>query len=275
VSESEGKKLAAWMATAPAAVAGFAKAQGEGEFETDGTMVNATEGWREAKIGIFAKRERGESVETSQWAERVLPAPTARFAFARIANCEDFVADWGPTAARLGVDPKRENLTVLGDGAEWIWKRAEEQFPGASQVLDIFHALKYVSDGAKGILGKGTPEVEQLTDRGRALLLSDGYPGIETWVGELLGMKVKGGDGASLGSMLNYLKGHEDRLNYALRLKRGQSIGTGMVEGAAKNRIGLRLKANNAEWRVENVGKMAGLCSAITSNCWDTYWQGK
>jgi len=88
------------MATVPAAVAGFAKAQGEGEFDADGTMVNATEGWREAKIGIFAKRERGESVETSQWAERVLPAPTARFAFARIANCEDFVADWGPMGVR-------------------------------------------------------------------------------------------------------------------------------------------------------------------------------
>ncbi len=45
---------------------------------------------------------------------------------------------------------------------------------------------------------------------------------------------------------MNYLKDHEGRLNYALRLKRGQSIGTGMVEGAAKNLIGKRLKANKA-----------------------------
>ena len=71
------------------------------------------------------------------------------------------------------------------------------------------------------------------------------------------------GDGASLGGVLNDLKNHEGRLNYALRLKRGQSIGTGMVEGAAKNLIGKRLKANNARWCVGNVGKMAGVCSAI------------
>ncbi len=45
-----------------------------------------------------------------------------------------------------------------------------------------------------------------------------------------------------------------------------------MVEGAAKNLIGRRLKANNAEWRIENVEKMAGLCSALYSDCWDPFW---
>ena len=39
-------------------------------------------------------------------------------------------------------------------------------------------------------------------------------------------------DGSALGGTLNDLKGHADRLNYALRLKRGQSIGTGTVGGS-------------------------------------------
>ena len=107
------------------------------------------------------------------------------------------------------------------------------------------------------------------------MLLADGYVGIETWVGEMLGAEPKGGDGAASGGTLNDLKGHADRRNDALRLKRGQSIGTGMVEGAAMNPIGRRLKANNARWRVENVGKMAGLCSALDSDCWDRFWDGK
>ena len=267
-----GTKLAAWMEQSPAAVAGFCEATGDVEFETDGTSVNTTEGWREAKIGIFAKRERGEAVETAQWASRKLPAPTSRFAFARIADCHDFAANWGATAKRLGVDPLSGTLTTLGDGAGWIWDRAAEQFPGSPGVLDIYHALEYVCDGAKTLFGEGTPEAQRYSDRGRELLLSDGYVGITTWVGEMLGAEPKGGDGASLGGMLNYLAGHRDRLNYALRLKRGQSIGTGMVEGAAKNLIGRRLKANNAEWRLENVEKMAGLCSALYSDCWDPFW---
>ena len=163
---------------------------------------------------------------------------------------------------------------MLGDGAGWIWNRAEEQFPGSPQVLDIFHTLKYVGDGAKLLFGERTPESKTHADRGRDLLLSDGYAGIETWVGEMLGAEPKGGDGASLSGVLNYLKDHEGRLNYALRLKRGQSIGMGMVEGAAKNLIGRRLKANGARWRIDNVGKMASLCSALYSDCWDAFWEG-
>jgi hypothetical protein len=272
VAESAGKKVAVWMDESPAAAEPFATTSGEAEFETDGTAVNTLQGWKETKIGIFAKRERGESVETNRWADRTLPAPTARFAFARIAESTAFAASWGPTAKRLGLDPRAGGITVLGDGAEWIWNRAEEQFPGSPQVLDIFHALKYVGDGAKAVFGDGTPEAAKHSDRGRDWLLADGYAGVESWVGEMLGAEPKGGDGADLGGILNYLKGHEERLNYALRLKRGQSIGTGMVEGAAKNLIGRRLKANSARWCLENVGKMAGLCSALYSDCWDAFW---
>ena len=274
VGEAAGQKLAVWMDEAPAATEAFQAAAGEAEFETDGTTVNTEGGWKEAKIGIFAKRPRGESVATDRWADRKLPAPSARFAFARIAECTDFAAGWAPTAKRLGLDPQAGTITVLGDGAGWIWNRVEEQFPGSPQVLDIFHALKYVGDGAKLLFGEGTPESKTHADRGRDLLLSDGYAGIETWVGEMLGAEPKGGDGASLSGVLNYLKDHEGRLNYAVRLKRGQSIGTGMVEGAAKNLIGRRLKANGARWRIDNVGKMAGLCSALYSDCWDAFWEG-
>ena len=271
VTEATGKKLSVWLDEAPEATEAFEQAPGEAEFETDGTAVNTTEGWKEAKIGIFAKRERGESVETDRWADRTLPAPAARFAFARIAESTDFAAGWGSTATRLGLDPQAGKISVLADGAAWIWARADEQFPGSPQVLDVFHALKYVGDGAKVLFGEGTPEAKTHADRGRDLLLADGYPGVETWVGEMLAAGPTG-DGANLGGVLNYLKDHEGRLNYALRLKRGQSIGTGMVEGAAKNLIGRRLKANNARWRIENVGKMAGICSAIYSDCWDNFW---
>ncbi|MGL4462998.1 MAG: hypothetical protein ACRC1K_12685 [Planctomycetia bacterium] len=44
-------------------------------------------------------------------------------------------------AARLGVaDPAA--VTVPADGAKWIWRQAERQFPGSRGVLDVFHALE-------------------------------------------------------------------------------------------------------------------------------------
>ena len=45
-----------------------------------------------------------------------------------------------------------------------------------------------------------------------------------------------------------------------------------MVEGAAKNLIGRRLKQTGARWRVENVNQMAELCCLTYSDHWDLYW---
>ncbi len=32
------------------------------------------------------------------------------------------------------------NKIILGDGATWIWNWAEDNFPGALQILDFYHA---------------------------------------------------------------------------------------------------------------------------------------
>jgi len=267
----EGPKLAAFAASAPEAAAPFQQAQGEVEFETDATKVNTVDGWRDAKIGIFVKRPPGEAATIAEWNSRELPQPTARFAFAAIADSESFAGQWVPLAEQLGIDPQ-SRLSVLADGAEWIWNRTAEAFPNAQGVLDIFHGLEYVSDAAKAYFGDDAEAAEAATTRGRELLLGDGYAGVVNWIGEL-GLHPPGGDGASLGGMLNYLAGHQERLPYALRLRRGQTIGSGLIEGAAKNLIGRRLKANNARWVPENVNRIAGVCCAIYSGTWAAYWE--
>ena len=63
----------------PRAARPFQAADGEVEFQTDGTCVNTTGGWREVRLSIFAKRPRGEPViDLDDWDEQRLPVPTAR-----------------------------------------------------------------------------------------------------------------------------------------------------------------------------------------------------
>ncbi len=38
---------------------------------------------------------------------------------------------------------------VIGDGAHWIWNLAAEQFPGAVEIVDIYHAKQHLHDVAK------------------------------------------------------------------------------------------------------------------------------
>ena len=58
-------------------------------------------------------------------------------------------------AHRRGFDaaPRR---VVLGDGAEWIWNLCGEQFPGAIQIVDLYHAKGHLCEVAKAIYGAGT-----------------------------------------------------------------------------------------------------------------------
>lgn len=38
---------------------------------------------------------------------------------------------------------RAERKVVLGDGAEWIWHLTDQHFPGATQIVDLFHARQH------------------------------------------------------------------------------------------------------------------------------------
>jgi transposase len=40
---------------------------------------------------------------------------------------------------------------VTGDGAEWIWNIAAQHFPGAIQIVDLFHARQHLWELARNL----------------------------------------------------------------------------------------------------------------------------
>lgn len=271
VSQQHGAAMQCWQREAWLAVQEFREADGEIEFTTDGTCVNTTRGWREMKLGIFSKRQRGEPATAEAWATRELPAPQARIAFAAIEKSSSFGSRWKQWARRLGIlDPSR--VTLLADGAKWIWEEQLTNLPGAEGVLDVFHALQHVSDAGKRLYGEGTPASAAWVETGRHALLTEGWNSIARHLQDSRGGLRSAGGRAALTDLENYLRPHVDHLNYSQRLREGRSIGSGQVEGACKNLIGRRLKQTGARWRIRRVNRMAGLCCLMYSDHWDTYW---
>jgi hypothetical protein len=129
-----------------------------------------------------------------------------------------------------------------------------------------------VAGAARRVCGEGTVEARAEAEHGRTRLLEDGYWGVVEWVGTLGGRLPAGGDGAALGEALNYFAGHQGRLNYALRLRRGQSIGSGLVEGSIKQLVNRRLKLTGARWKVEHVGPLVELCALASGPEWNAFW---
>ena len=251
----------------------FAQAAGDLEVQIDAGKINTTAGWRDLKVAVLDRREPDEPISPAEWDERDLPAPSVRSVVAAVEEAALFGERCAAEARRLGLDDPRP-MSVLGDGAEWIWNLADRHFDGASQCLDFWHAAGHLGDGARVVFGSGG-EAEAALDRGKKKLLEDGYCGVVEWVGELGLEMPAGGDDAGLGPVLNYFAGHQGRVNYVLRLRRGQSIGSGLVEGSIKQLLNVRLKQTGARWRVEHVAPLVELGAMAAGPEWEAFWKQK
>lgn len=261
VCHEHGGTMRDWQRQKPSAAESFRAAEGDVEFQTDGTAVNTTSGWREMRLSIFAKRQRGKGViDREDWEQRDLPRPHVRVIQAGIRSGEQLGPAWRRMAARLGLRQTAE-ITAIADGARWIWRQLQQHLPGVAGVLDIYHASEQLWAAAHRQFGEGSSEAERWVEARRATLLHRGAAGL---LAELVG--------AAWSEVRGYFAPHTEHSNYAERLALGQSIGSGMVEGACKQVIGRRLKQTGARWKVRRVERMATLCAVQASAQWDAYW---
>ena len=78
--------------------------------------------------------------------------------------------------------------------------------------------------------------------------------------------------GATAAEVLNYFSGNQQRMGYAVRLRRGQSLGSGLVEGTIKQRVNLRMKRSGARWLAEHAGPFVELLVLSDGPEWAEYW---
>lgn len=272
--EGHGQAMARFQATDTSSEQAFQQAAGDVEFTTDAGKVNTREeGWKDLKIATISKRKAGEPTTPEQWKSQRLPAATLVLAFAMIATAKDFRKAWRPRLRRLGVKCLGE-IHVLADGAAWIWKAVQRVLTGCMQTLDFYHACQHLSTCSKRIFGEETPEAREAFQRGRRLMAAHGWAGICQWVGELLAVaddKERERRRPATERMIGYFCKHMNRLNYAERLRAGQAVGSGQVEGEAKT-LGLRLKRRGARWNKKNVLPMASLVCVRHTSQWEPYW---
>jgi hypothetical protein len=250
----------------------FGRAGGDFELHIDAGKVNTAEdGWRDIKVAVFARRERGEAGDSAGLAERDLPAPSVRSVAAAVEGKGDFGPRVEAEALRLGV-PLGLGLTVLADGAGWIWDLADDHFHGAASVLDFWHAAEKLADAGRQALGEG-PAFRAWLDDGKGKLAADGYAGACEALATLSARPgLTEAAGQAVAGAVNYLACHRGRVNYAVRLSRGQAIGSGLVEGSIKQLVNIRMKRTGARWRVVHVGPFVEFVALADSPEWQEHW---
>jgi hypothetical protein len=165
-------------------------------------------------------------------------------------------------------------VSVLANGAKWIWDSSALEFYGQAQEnLDIFHALEYLSRKGEELFGKETKECEFWFESTKYDLLHGGVPPLLERVKLLRECEVSEQQENVLRVLQNYLEYHSGRTHYRERLALGKSIGSGQVEGACKNLVGRRLKQTGACWLESGVNGLAALCAVLYGEQWNDYWK--
>lgn len=278
VCQDEGERARKWLrggdgGEANAMVDGFADSEGEPEFYSDGLKLNTVGGWREMRLNLLQKRRRATPATPAQWKERVLPEPTVRLASCAIADSRLTGAMWKRWSNRLGLDDSAE-LSVLADGAPWIWEQARLRLsPDAQWCVDVYHVSEHLHACGRAMFGEGAA-ARSWADERLAELIERAGPAFVRRLDEQIASCADAGHVKAMASLRTYLAGNRERMWYAKRLAEGKAIGSGAIEGACK-KVGARLKLNSARWRPRRAERFGALLCLEYTDQMKNYWRSR
>jgi hypothetical protein len=189
-----------------------------------------------------------------------------------IESAEAFGRRLYAEAVRRGV-ARAARVIVLGDGAVWIWGIAEEHFPGATQIVDLYHAGEHVADLGKLLYGPGSVEANRWT-AARCEDLDAGQ--VERLVAALGRLRPRGeGAQEAVRKAQGYFETNAARMRYAQFRRQGLFVGSGVVEAGCKTIVGLRLKQSGMRWTVRGANAIIALRCADLSGRWEEFWEAR
>jgi hypothetical protein len=178
----------------------------------------------------------------------------------------DFAQRVDREACRSGFAQARRRV-VLGDGAPWIWNLAGELFPGAVEIVDLFHAKGHLWDAAKAIYGAGS-EIGEQWGKERRDELDEGK--IEAVLGAL---RVHADANDEARKCLGYLTTNRERMRYPEFRAQGLCTSTGVVEAGCKTAVGTRLKRAGMHWTVAGADAIIALRCCLLSGRFEDFWE--
>ena len=160
-----------------------------------------------------------------------------------------------------------KRAVVIGDGAPWIWKIADELFPSAVQIVDRYHVKEYLSAVGKAIYGTDSKPGRLWTERRHEELDSGRFS-------NLLRSVQRHADRCSEArKCIKYLQRNRYRMQYAKFEAQGICTSSGVVEAGCKVAIGTRLKRTGMHWTVRGANAIIALRCSRLSGRFEDFWE--
>jgi hypothetical protein len=160
-----------------------------------------------------------------------------------------------------------QRTVVLGDGAPWIWKIAQELFPRATQIVDRFHVKQHLSDVAKAIYGPASPKAQPWAQRRQEELDSGRLSDL------LRALRLQADRCDEARKCLQYIHHNRERMRYPAFEAMGLCTSTGVVEAGCKVAIGTRLKRAGMHWTTCGANAIIALRCCRLSGRFQDFWE--
>ena len=233
----------------------------------DGVMtpLNKKQGYKEAKVGVIFWSKDHQKVKGQRGKIR------CREYIATLKSRHEFRNRVYQLYNQVAAQNSAKTV-VIGDGAHWIWQMAQEQFPGAIEILDFFHLSEYVWKVAKVAYPKNEQKQKKWVEIQQQLLKKSQWRVVIKNAHNLTRKKqdlIK-----AIISLERYLTNNQSRIDYQSYLKAGLMIGSGVVESSNRRVVTQRLKQAGMHWSNKGAEGVMALRAAYLSNSnrWLNFW---
>ncbi len=169
-----------------------------------------------------------------------------------------------------------KQVVVLGDGAPWIWNLAAEHFPGAVQIVDLYHAKEHVWEVAHAVFGAATQAATAWAAPACSLLEEGQLADLIAAIAALAPIPPEPGQARSIPERaVDYFTTNAQRMRYPVFRAQGMHIGSGIAEAACKTIVSTRAKRSGMRWTPEGIHALLPLRTAVLNDTYDPFWEEK
>jgi hypothetical protein len=169
---------------------------------------------------------------------------------------------------------RAQKKVVMGDGAEWIWNLAEQHFPGAVQIVDLYHARQHLWELARKLHPNDAPQQKAWMQVHQKRLLDKGK--IANLVAALRSLHSSNPEVADkIRIEADYFARNALRMRYPQFRRQHLFVGSGVIEAGCKAVIGSRLKQSGMFWTLRGANAILSLRCCHLNGRFEDYWEAR
>jgi len=164
----------------------------------------------------------------------------------------------------------------IADGSEHIWRYQQQYFPLAEACLDWYHVAEKVWMSGECLFSEGSDELQKWVEEQLGRLRNGQCAELLRVLSEARDGIPKTGPGnrgrrQRLLDVKNHLTEHQNRMRYDELRRQDLDIGSGVVEGAVRNLVGMRLDGPGMRWSRGRSERVLHLRCILLNGQWDDF----